>query len=65
MRYSHWITLALLVAVTTATVIIPGFARPALAETSEAESNVALEKLYSDSGAARALGEKAKGILLF
>ena len=65
MRYSHWITLALVVAVTAATVCSPGFARPALAEASEAEINAALEKLYSESGAARALGEKAKGILLF
>ncbi len=39
MRYNRWITLALAVAVIAATVFIPGFAKPALADASEAGIN--------------------------
>jgi lipid-binding SYLF domain-containing protein len=65
MRYINWIKLALVLAFVTTTIFIPGVTKPALAGVSEAEINAALETLYAKSETAKALGEKAKGILVF
>ena len=65
MRRTHWITVALVVAITATMIFTPGFTNSAQAGESEAELNAALAQLYSKSEAAKVLGEKAKGILVF
>ncbi len=66
MRYFHLIAILLVLAFAAGTLISPN---PASAAASAAEINrdvkSALEKLYAKTPAAKALGEKAKGILVF
>lgn len=65
MKSIRWITMAVAIVITATMIFIPGAANKALAGESEAELNAALQNLYSTSDAAKVLGEKAKGILVF
>ena len=65
MRYVHLTTILLVFAFAAGTLISPNPA--AAATTTEINRDVksALEKLYAQSASARAMGKKAKGILVF
>jgi len=65
MRYFHLMTIALALALAAGTFIIPKAAAAATATEIDRDVKSALEKLYAESASARAMGEKAKGILVF
>ena len=65
MRYFHLIAILLVLAFAAATFISPNPARAASAAEINRDVKIALEKLYAKSSSAKALGEKAKGILVF
>lgn len=65
MKIIHWITFALLITITATLLVSPGFTKTALAGENNTDIAIALEKLYAKSETARAMGEKAKGILVF
>jgi len=65
MRYIRLITILLGLAITVGTLISPSPAAAASAAEINRDVKVALEKLYAKSTAARTLGEKANGILVF
>jgi lipid-binding SYLF domain-containing protein len=65
MRDYRWITIILVLAIVAGTVISPNPAAAASAAEINRDAKEALEKLYAGSAAARTLGEKAKGILVF
>jgi len=59
MKTIHWITLVLFLAITA---VISG---TALADKMSEDITTSLDKLYAKSETAKALGDKAKGILVF
>jgi lipid-binding SYLF domain-containing protein len=65
MRTFHLIAILLVLAVTSGTFISPNPARAATAAEINRDAKSALEKLYAKSSKAKALGEKAKGVLVF
>ena len=65
MRYFHLIAVLLVLAFTAATFISPNPTRAASAAEINRDVKIALEKLYAKSSSAKALGDKAKGILVF
>lgn len=64
MRYFHLTTMVLVLAFAAGTFISPNAAAASAAEI-DRDVKSALEKLYTKSASAKALGEKAKGILVF
>ena len=65
MRYFHLTAILLILVLAAGTFISPNPARAASAAQINRNARSALEKLYAHSSAAKALGEKAKGILVF
>jgi len=65
MRYFHLTAILLILVLGASTFISPNPARAATAAEINRNARSALEKLYAKSSAAKALGEKAKGILVF
>jgi lipid-binding SYLF domain-containing protein len=66
MRYLHMVTIVVLVlAIAAGTVVSPNQSAAATAAEINRDVKSALEKLYAKSSAAKTLGEKAKGILVF
>ena len=65
MRYFHLTTILLVLAFAAGTMIFPNSALSATAAEIDRDVKSALEKLYAESASARALGKKAKGILVF
>lgn len=65
MRYAHLKIVLFVLAFTAGTLICVNHAGAATAEEIDRDVRSALESLYSKSPAAKALGEKAKGILVF
>jgi lipid-binding SYLF domain-containing protein len=65
MRRPSWIVALLVLMLIPGVFIRPNLAPAATAEELNREVVVALEKLYEKSPTAKALGEKAKGILVF
>ena len=65
MRYFRLMTILLVLAAAASTLISPNLAKAATAAEIDRDVKIALEKLYAKSSSAKALGEKAKGILLF
>jgi lipid-binding SYLF domain-containing protein len=64
MRYFHTAFIILVLAFSAVTFMCPNDTA-AFEEKLDADARVALEKLYAKSTAAKTLGEKAKGILVF
>ncbi len=64
-RTFHWINILLALGVAMGTLISPNPAPAATAEEITKAANKALEDLYKKSPTAVALGEKAKGVLVF
>jgi lipid-binding SYLF domain-containing protein len=65
MRYFHLTAILLVFVFAVGPFFSPNNARAATAEEISREVRSALEKLYAKSSAARTLGEKARGILVF
>ena len=65
MRYFHLVTILLVLGISAGTVMSPNLAAAATAVEINRDVKIALEKLYVKSPKAKALGEKAKGILVF
>lgn len=65
MRYFHLTSILLVFALAAGTLISPNPARAATAAEINRDVKSALERLYEKSPAARTMGEKAKGILVF
>ena len=65
MRYFHLIAILLVLAFAAGTLISPNPARAASAAEINRDAKSVLEKLYAKSPQAKALGEKAKGVLVF
>ena len=65
MRYIHLIAILLVFAFVAGTLLSPTPATAASTAEINREAKSALEKLYAKSPAAKTLGEKAKGILVF
>jgi lipid-binding SYLF domain-containing protein len=65
MRYFHLIAILLVIAFAAGILINPNPAMGATAAEINRDAKSALEKLYAKSTAAKTLGEKAKGILVF
>jgi lipid-binding SYLF domain-containing protein len=65
MRYFHLTAILLVLTFAAGPFISPNPARAATAAEINRDAKSALEKLYAKSPAARTLGEKAKGILVF
>jgi len=65
MRYFHLTTIVLVLAFAAGTFISPNAAAAASAAEIGRDVKSTLEKLYTKSASAKALGEKAKGILVF
>ena len=65
MRYFHLTAILLILVLGASTFISPNPARAATAAEINRNARSALEKLYAKSSASKALGEKAKGILVF
>jgi lipid-binding SYLF domain-containing protein len=65
MRYFHLTIVLLVLAFAGGTFISPNPARAATAAEINRDAKSALEKLYAKSSKAKALGEKAKGVLVF
>ena len=65
MRYFRLIAILLVIAFAAGTFISPNPAMGATAAEINRDARSALEKLYAKSPAAKTLGEKAKGILVF
>ena len=65
MRYLHLITILQALAFAASTFVCSNSAAAATAAEIDRDVKSALEKLYAESASARAMGEKAKGILVF
>jgi lipid-binding SYLF domain-containing protein len=65
MRYLRWIIISLVLAFAAGTFISPNQSAAATAAEINRDAKSALEKLYAKSPKAKALGEKARGILVF
>jgi lipid-binding SYLF domain-containing protein len=65
MRYVHLTTILLVLAFAAATLMSPNSAAAATAVEINRDVKSALEKLYGQSASSRAMGKKAKGILVF
>jgi len=65
MRYFHLTAILLVIAFVAGTLISPIPVMGATAAEINRDARSALEKLYAKSSAAKTLGEKAKGILVF
>ena len=65
MRYFHLTTILLVLAFAAGTFMCPNSAAAATAAEIDRDVKSALEKLYAESASAKAMGEKAKGILVF
>jgi lipid-binding SYLF domain-containing protein len=65
MRYVHLTTVLLVLALAAGSFMRPNSAAAATAAEINRDVKSALEKLYANSASARAMGEKAKGILVF
>jgi len=65
MRYFNGVVILLVLAIAAGTLISPNPAPAATAAEINRDAKSALEKLYAKSPAAKTLGEKAKGILVF
>jgi len=65
MRYLHLTTIICLLVFTAGTFMCPNDTAVASADKIDADVKISLEKLYAKSTAAKTLGEKAKGILVF
>ena len=65
MRYFPLTTILLVLTLAVGPFISPNPARAATAAEINRDAKSALEKLYAKSSSARAMGEKAKGILVF
>jgi lipid-binding SYLF domain-containing protein len=65
MRYVHLITILLVLVFATGTFMSPNSAAAGTAAEINRDAKSALEKLYGQSASARAVGKKAKGILVF
>ena len=65
MRYLRWIIISLVLAFAAGTFISPNQSAAATAAEINRDAKSALEKLYAKSPKAKALGEKAKGVLVF
>ena len=65
MRYFQLTAILLIVAFTAGALISPNPASAATAAEINRDVRYALQKLYAASPAAKALGQKAKGILVF
>lgn len=65
MKYLHLIIIMLVLVFSAGTFVCPNIAVAATAAEIDRDVKISLEKLYSQSPAARTLGEKAKGIVIF
>jgi lipid-binding SYLF domain-containing protein len=65
MRHLHVTTILFVLALAAGTLISPNSAAAATAAEINRDVKSALEKLYGQSASARAMGKKAKGILVF
>jgi lipid-binding SYLF domain-containing protein len=65
MRYLHVTTILLVLALAAGTFMSPNSAAAATAAEIDRGVKSALEKLYAKSASAKAMGKKAKGILVF
>ena len=65
MRYLRWIIISLVLAFAAGTFIRPNPAQAASAAEIDRNVKSALQSLYAQTPASKALGEKAKGILVF
>jgi lipid-binding SYLF domain-containing protein len=65
MRYFHLIVIPLVLAFAAGTLISPNSAAGASAAEINRDVKSALERLYAKSASAKAMGEKAKGVLVF
>ncbi|UCD86216.1 MAG: lipid-binding SYLF domain-containing protein, partial [Desulfobacterales bacterium] len=65
MRYFQFLTIVLVLVFAAGTFISPNSAAADTAAEIDRDVKSALEKLYAKSASARAMGEKAKGILVF
>jgi lipid-binding SYLF domain-containing protein len=65
MKYVHWTAMLWLLTFSAGTCLSPQAAAAASAAEIDQEVNRVLETLYAQSAAAREMGEKAKGILVF
>ena len=65
MRYFHLVSILLVLGIFADRVMSPNLAAAATAVEINRDVKIALEKLYAKSPKAKALGEKAKGILVF
>ena len=65
MRYVHVTTILVVLALAAGSFMSPHFAAAGTAAEINRDAKSALEKLYAKSSSARAMGEKAKGILVF
>jgi lipid-binding SYLF domain-containing protein len=64
-RYVHVTTILVVLALAAGSFMSPHFAAAGTAAEINRDAKSALEKLYGQSAAARAMGKKAKGILVF
>ena len=64
-KYFHLTAILLVLGFAAATWVVPNSAAAAGAEEIDRDVKKALEKLYADSPSAKAMGQKAKGILVF
>jgi len=65
MRYFHLTSIILVIVFSVGTFMYPNDTAVASADKIDADARIALEKLYEKSTAAKTLGEKARGILVF
>ena len=65
MKYIHLPTILLVLAFAVGTIVCPNTAAADTAAEIDRDVKSALEKLYAKSASARAMGEKAKSILVF
>ena len=65
MRYFYWVAVLLVLLFAGVTLVNPNPAAAASASEINRDVKTALQKLYAKTPAARVLGEKAKGILVF
>jgi lipid-binding SYLF domain-containing protein len=65
MRYVHVTTILVVLALAAGPFMSPNFAAAGTAAEINRDAKKALEKLYGQSASARAMGKKAKGILVF
>ncbi|MFC1580616.1 YSC84-related protein [Thermodesulfobacteriota bacterium] len=65
MKYLYFVTIFLVFAFASGTFMTPNAAGESSATEIDRDAKAALKKLYAESASAKAMGEKAKGILIF